>query len=286
MCWKPWSLGVGLCLVPDGAGMALARPHDHGSPDTHSRAHTNACLALAAKSSRKTLLLWAVQFISLQICNGWHLFAFLCGFGKEERIWIQNSYKMAWHGVAWIGLFCLLLLCITFHINFRLWVDVYLALQSCTPLQLILLFEKEIPRVYLLCIRNQSPTWRLGEMGWWRAWAARGKFSLFKGSPWAGEFQVCSQPCSQKFRQTVVPFLHLLPLALLSVLTLQPGCGVTTLHVPRAVFSAVVGHSHGPAWNVHTGPDEVSCRLQLLAEPSIRAFSPPFLLHLISVNLQ
>lgn len=179
-------------------------------------------------------------FISLQICNGWHLFAFLCGFGKEERIWIQNSYKMAWHGVAWIGLFCLLLLWITFHINFRLWVDVYLVLQSCTPLQLILLFEKEIPRVYLLCIRKQGPVWRLGEMGWWWTWAARGKFSLFKGSPWAGEFQVCSQPCSEKFRQTVVLFLH--PW-LCFVSPLQPALGVTTLHVPQCSAWAVLGQS-------------------------------------------
>lgn len=37
------------------------------------------------------------------------------------------------------------------------------------------------------------------------------------------------------------------PLALLSVLTLQPARGVTMLHVPRAVFTAMVGQCHGPA---------------------------------------
>jgi len=94
------------------------------------------------KALKKTLVLWAVRFIALQICDGWHLFAFLCGFGKEERIWIQNSYKMAWHGVAWIGLFRLLLPWITFHVNFRLGVDVYLASRSCTPLCVVLLFRE------------------------------------------------------------------------------------------------------------------------------------------------
>lgn len=158
---------------------------DHTWSWTHGHVLHNPCrargrtppkmpsLSLGGKYWRKTLVLGAVSLISLQICNGWHLFAFLCGFGKEERVWIQNSYKMAWHGVAWIGLFCLLLLWITFHINFRLWVDVCLASRSCTPLWIVLLFEKEIFHVHLLHIRNQSPTWRLRDVlaKSWSCWA-------------------------------------------------------------------------------------------------------------------
>lgn len=175
---EPLELGRGTVPSPSPVRHGLGSlPPGHGSPDPPSRARRpracrNAFVSLGGKCWRKTPVLQAVHFVSLQICNGWHLFAFLCGFGKEERIWIQNSCKMAWHGVAWIGLFCLLLLWITFRINFRLWVDVYLASRSCTPLWVVPLFEKEIPHVYLLCIRNQGSTWRLGEMGQWKAWAA------------------------------------------------------------------------------------------------------------------
>lgn len=171
---EPLELGCG--TVPGPRPMRLPRPWP-----TWQRCR-NAFGSPGGKCWGKTLLLWAVQFISLQICNGWHLFAFLCGFGKEERIWIQNSYKMSWHGGAWIGLFCLLLLWITFHINFRPRVHVYLSLQSCTPLRVALLFEREIPHVSLLHIKTRVPrggkSWSCGvKLGWFEG-SSRGAGTL------------------------------------------------------------------------------------------------------------
>lgn len=156
MWWNPLELGCGTVPSPrwvrHSLGLLAFGCSSPGHPGRMRWPHAcrNVFVSLGGKCWRKTLVLWAVQFISLQNCNGWHLFAFLCGFGKEERIWIQNSYKMAWHGVAWIGLSCLLLLWITFHINFRLWVRVSLASWSCTRLWVVLLFEEEILHVYLL----------------------------------------------------------------------------------------------------------------------------------------
>lgn len=57
---------MGLCLVPDGSGMALAHPCSQGSPDTQSRAHRNAFLALGAKSEEKH---WYYGLFSSFLCK-------------------------------------------------------------------------------------------------------------------------------------------------------------------------------------------------------------------------
>lgn len=158
----------------------------------------------------------------------------------------------------------------------------YLALQSCTPLQLILLFEKK----HLMFICSVSETrvhmeaWRDGLV---RSPSCQGEVQPVQRLSLSWGIPGVLLPLQSEVQMFVVPFLHLPPLALLSVTTLQAAPGVTMLHMPRAVLSAVVGQSHEMCTQ-SLPRSSVGC--SCLQNHQLEIFVLLFFLHLISVNLQ
>lgn len=161
----------------------------------------------------------------------------------------------------------------------------YLALQSCTPLQLVLLFEKKS----LVCICFVSET-RVpcGALERWVGDEPKlpgGSPACSKALPELGDFRCAPSPPVRSSDRLL--FLHPLPPALLSATTLQSARGVTTLHVPRAVFSAVEGQRWGspmaqPEMCIQSLPrSPVGC--SCLQNHQLELFSLLFL-DLISVN--
>lgn len=107
----------------------------------------------------------------------------------------------------------------------------YLALQSCTPLQLVLLFEKK--SLVCICFISETRVPR-GALERWVGDEPKlpgGSPACSKALPELGDFRCAPSPPVRSSDRLL--FLHPLPPALLSATTLQSARGVTTLHVPR-----------------------------------------------------